>query len=638
VLAMFSIAAGAGLGMALGIALLAVHYAMSYTRAPRLVPRNLKRFPPLASDDGEYTLDPCLDEQLQELLIQARCVWHLRDATSMQMSDGLRDMLAAFLRVFEGATTASDLLPVADSVRTLLSAHNWWRLRGLAKQVSQTPADLLDEQFGWGGVGMFSRETEWIGHGFWWRSSKGGGSALDNTGGFCLNDFDAMEPNFESLPNATVLWADAGAIRREFELDEEMGEEALHAWLLRNCAFLSEGQRLRLQPGNDHSDLLHGQARANARTRTACGVRMRSGGRAAQFFADGRYYIHGEDDGGLVLTSQSLDVKGIGTHVRSAETRPERSGLLGLGDALLELFWQRLIQRLLDNTPHKSEISTVRCLAIIDTGLAYVGANPATGTVGERCVLEVRQRQSRCLPSYGHPSFSGNMDPSDASLGDGGRRLCATLYQHGLTGEFWPSLVRHVGDCIDSVPDSAVESALSSPECRGNWNLQADATASRFVDFSDFYALPRAPLHPAWRMSESSFVDSFTLVSETYLRHALSDAATRRRLFPASADVETALEAARERRRELSRSPEHGHVASAASSVGEDGVILPGKPDNFMTWFLELNDSEMARWVASKASLSDRAALAELGAEIQAKLDLWLPAARDSHTQGQGSG
>ena len=36
-----------------------------------------------------------------------------------------------------------------------------------------------------------------------------------------------------------------------------------------------------------------------------------------------------------------------------------------------------------------------QCYGLIDTGLQYKETNPATGWVGERCVLTVRQRQSR---------------------------------------------------------------------------------------------------------------------------------------------------------------------------------------------------------------------------------------------------
>lgn len=134
----------------------------------------------------------------------------------------------------------------------------------------------------------------------------------------------------------------------------------------------------------------------------------------------------------------SMDVKGVGTAAAAEVTDAKRSGLLGLSDALLELLWQRLIQRLLDlqgHSPHEgaSDMATVQTYAIIDTGLRYADdtANPATGVVqerGERCALAVRQRQSRLLASYDRYSFSGNLDVRATRNGHG-RALCELLYR-----------------------------------------------------------------------------------------------------------------------------------------------------------------------------------------------------------------
>ena len=636
------------------------------------------QLPPLATHDATYCLEPTANEQQQEILIQARCVYHLRCNVLFTTSQSTV-LLQEFLHIFQHATAAIELIPVQSQIRTLLSTYNLQcRLRNLNQQVPrrmalktnppQTPADFIAEEYGWGGVGMFQKESEWIGHGYWWRSNSDPTQLLDNTGGFCLNDHDTMESNFIFLTKAKIIWCDIPLIKKDFNLDATMEDQEVRTWLLENCAYMSQGQKKRFQHGNDHDGrIVEGiqdfveeepkepvvpvENKTAASPKRKMGMRMRSGGRAAQFFINDQYTIDTTGSNGLLLEGQQIDVKGVGTHIQSDETRKERSGLLGLGDALLELFWQRLLQRLVDNERHEqrkkrvaanterkeeeeeveeevASCSTVQCYALIDTGIQYKNQNPSTGTLGERCVLSVRQRQSRCLQSYNHPSFSGNMDPNKEK---GGKHLCSLLYRHGLTAEFWPTLINFIegeekkgkrsgGGSGDSVPSISMPAALDAAQ--GNWNLQADATGRNFVDFSDFYALPNAPLHSAWRMREETFGNCFALISETFLKQALDNPDTRSRLYP-DLTISLALEAARLKRQQLSTLD---GIQLAASSIDTNGVVSAGKPKNFMCWFLELNDSEMANWVASKAAVSLDKDIETLGVEIQEKLDAWLPA------------
>ena len=51
----------------------------------------------------------------------------------------------------------------------------------------------------------------------------------------------------------------------------------------------------------------------------------------------------------------------------------------------------------------------------------------------------------------------------------------------------------------------------SSGDLSGEWNLQADANLSAFMDFSDFYVLPESPLPAMWKMTEQTFIDSYVL-------------------------------------------------------------------------------------------------------------------------------
>jgi len=44
-----------------------------------------------------------------------------------------------------------------------------------------------------------------------------------------------------------------------------------------------------------------------------------------------------------------------------------------------------------------------------------------------------------------------------------------------------------------------IDDAINS--LNGDWNIQADATLSHFVDFSHWFCLPYSPLDDVWKMS-----------------------------------------------------------------------------------------------------------------------------------------
>lgn len=250
-------------------------------------------------------------------------------------------------------------------------------------------------------------------------------------------------------------------------------EQAISAWLLRQTAFLSAGQLKRIAPGGDLYPLLDfsqplGQF-ADSTSATAsyssselssmyprlsseiqppkifsfrgvtsdkCAVRLKGGGRTSEFFINDTYAIslqrfprsvlsvpsHDAEAGGAssfiilpVIRMQLLDVKGVG--VASLQTRGfdyHANGFLPLTDALKELAYQRLIQRIAEITaaeegPEMERVrwQTVKTLAIIYTGLKFCDdvANPATGFVGDRCVLVIRQAHSRLMCSPSDPVF-----------------------------------------------------------------------------------------------------------------------------------------------------------------------------------------------------------------------------------------
>jgi hypothetical protein len=152
------------------------------------------------------------------------------------------------------------------------------------------------------------------------------------------------------------------------------------------------------------------------------------------------------ESGELVATL--LDVKGCGTHADALVADNARNtGLLSCADALREFAMQRLLARVCERQPAWRHPSPWRCVefyAIIDTGLKYAGVNPATGLAGERCVLTVRQRQSRAFVHYHGYNFSGSLmmtgeDESQPSLRHGAMRVArAAFLANGISSEIHP--------------------------------------------------------------------------------------------------------------------------------------------------------------------------------------------------------
>ena len=96
---------------------------------------------------------------------------------------------------------------------------------------------------------------------------------------------------------------------------------------------------------------------------------------------------------------------------------------------------------------------TVQCYGLIDTGLQYKEVNPATGWVGERCVLTVRQRQSRLFDDYDGFNFSGIV-PSPLLTVGRAKDVRRLLIKYGVSSEFEPRAVYH----------TAAATALSAEE------------------------------------------------------------------------------------------------------------------------------------------------------------------------------
>jgi hypothetical protein len=626
---------------------------------------------------------------IEELRMMANLVLHCRELIpKLPRFSEIEESMTLFLRRAPDVDQNETLLSLEPHIRAIIShfnstkrlrVHNqseWPRheLKGIQDRYHQgslpppTPCEYIDESLGWWNWGMFDKANEWIGHGWWWRSMAGKDcKELDNMAGSSMNDYDLVEPGFVRLRLAKVICADYDLLQRDFPQLITLSKTEINEWLLTNCAYVSEGQVARLSPGGDHHELLDitGLGGITAAIDTAgkkkCGIRQRSGGRAATFLVDEMYSF--DADG--YLKADFLDVKGLGTHINAAaKIKPELSGLLGFADALKEMAIQQLVQRLgeLESQTWK----TIQTYALIDTGLKYVGRNPATGWVGERCVLTVRQPNSRVLASYGGYNFSGILlmtgeDPPAPSVASGcAKDLRRVLLKYGVSSEQQPRVGFHTrgrdtfnGDsddlCVSSTntgDDVAAESftseiapvvekrSCSSRECKnssldaalsdidGFWNLQADAALVNFMDFSDFYVLPGSSLPAVWRMSEKAYANAWTLERTPFVEDLFRCPALCRRVFGCSAEAEARAVYA-QRLRELSA--DQKLCEAAISIVAETKTIKPGKPKHCQCWWMELDDSAINQWVFEMArSFTGQAEDEELLTQIRA----WLPQVR----------
>ena len=170
---------------------------------------------------------------------------------------------------------------------------------------------------GGGDAALMRRRGGWIGHGRAWRPTPlhwSGDPPLENAAGNAMNDFDLLEDGFSPLAYARVLCADYDLLRLDFPQLEALSCTDIDAWLLKNAAYMSEGQAKRLQKKGDHyqklglSSYSSGAEAAigptgglvgvgsesghtgNARKKGA--IRMRSGGRAATFLVEDSYSIN----------------------------------------------------------------------------------------------------------------------------------------------------------------------------------------------------------------------------------------------------------------------------------------------------------------------------------------------------------
>ena len=524
-----------------------------------------------------------------------------------------------------------------------------------------SPCEYVPESLAWSCWGAFDRESEWLGHGWFWRppplktqsdpstssTSENGQPVkekdekdendndqviLTNMASNSSSDYDMLEDRFHRLKRASVLVADYALLRHDFpELLGHLDDPSIDAWLLRNVACLSEGAVRRISPSGDHHALLGVEAAGGLdalveREPFRSGLRMRSGGRAASLFLEDGYSF--DADGWM--HAALMDVKGLGTHAQAAFSEsPKNTGFLNLADCLRELAYQRLIQRLCVNAGVSRTCETVQFYGIIDTGLAYADGvrNPSTGFLGDRCVLALRQRQSRAFVAYQGYNFSGVLlmtgeDPPQRSVAQGGgRMLREVLMRQGVSAEFVPQAIWRTeqgeGGRVGILgSETAMQEALE--DLSGVWNLQADAALSHFLDFSDYYALPGSPL-PNFRMSDEAFRRACALERHSFQDELFRSPVLMQRVF-GTADPDAAREA---RMKLLTELAEDEKILAGSNGTDVDpetgkAFIKNNPPRYCMCWFFELDDSEMSQWALANG-------YGQRGPILLETIESWLP-------------
>lgn len=116
---------------------------------------------------------------------------------------------------------------------------------------------------------------------------------------------------------------------------------------------------------------------------------------------------------------------------------------------------------------------TTKFYAILDTGMTYSGINPATGWVNEKCVLTVRQRNTRAFLDYEGYNFSGVLqmtgeDPNDENrsmMRGFARNVRRALTKYGISAEMEPTQVIHKTEGRDPTSEEMLD------DISGTWNL-----------------------------------------------------------------------------------------------------------------------------------------------------------------------
>jgi hypothetical protein len=432
------------------------------------------------------------------------------------------------------------------------------RSRSGRADVTPTPAEFV---------------RSWPGHGYFWKSSS---SQVKMN---CVGelDFDEIEGGFCKVLNAKVLYADYQGIAQEFKGLDGMQKNEVDRWLVDNCAFISEGQVKRIQKGGELFDWMdikdiESVVDLKSESRKAA-IRMKGGGRVAIFFANDQYSFDAQGN----TIADMLDVKGVGTSIMQTDADLKACGFLSAVDAFRELAFQRLLERIseFEITENGSRAwGTVKYLAVIDTGIRFKQGviNPATGYSGDRCVLVVRQRNSRFVGSKDEIAYYSVVDQTTLFENNHFKRIINCMNEWGISSEQMPTSLLNSKDHKEA----------------GDWNIQCTAFHSKLVDFSHFYVLPHSKLSSEWRMSldavklslkagfryNSLFSEENNNLAELVFNCSLSNSNEKQQVY------------------EQFISQEFPQLKEQCKHLGIFGLR---KPSYCWSWFLEFDDSPISK-------------------------------------------
>ncbi|KAH3762725.1 hypothetical protein Pelo_5429 [Pelomyxa schiedti] len=424
------------------------------------------------------------------------------------------------------------------------------------------PSEYVDDSV-WQ-QGLPDDKNAWLGHGYYWKFGDG-----EMNKDLSFSDFDVFEDRFARLKQSRVLLADYTLLRHDFPQCSRLSDTQLDEWLLHQTGYISEGQISRMSPGGDMYPLLDlGPDGIQAwvdTTQRKFALRQKGGGRAATFLVDSKYYF--DSLTGEPHTHGMIDVKGVGTTNLQPSFELKANGFLPLTDALKEYAYQKMIQHLCDK--ERSTCKTVEYYAIIDCGFGFSRntPNPATGFCGDRCVLLLRQRQSRCVSSYDEVVFYSVVRKPNMMHGIG-VEVRRVLTKYGVSSEQSPRSL-------------FLQGGVDIGDLEGDWNMQADAPLTHILDFSHFYILPSSPLPDVWKMSERAL----GLALQLGCKHL--GVFQHPHLSQIAFGVSDCLQA-QERFTSLKEQLEQEH--------GKIGRVGDRKPKHSWSWFLETDDSFVMKW------------------------------------------
>ena len=422
------------------------------------------------------------------------------------------------------------------------------------------PSEYLNESI------WLEDESKWIGHGYYWKS---GNQPMCKDLSFC--DYDSLEDNFYPLTTGSVLVADYELLKKDFPCLKDFSQKQIDDWMISQAAFISEGQIKRCREGGDMYELIEDITGKFDESQSKIGVRMKGGGRACTFIINNEYCWNEKGN----FTADMVEVKGIGTTILQPEIEKKACGFLSYVDALKEFAYQKLIHHI--SELENQEWNTVQYYAIIDTGIKYKEneANPATGYKGDRCVLCLRQRQSRIISCYDEIVYYSVVRRELLSHGIG-KAFCNSLAKYGISSEQIPSKLFAPED----------DNNLS-----GDWNVQSDATLTHIVDFSHFFVLPSSSLNDKWKLSTKDVEEALLLGAEHF---ELFKNENLRKLIQISDQSEESI------REYYSR-----EIPLLEKKYSEFGSIGQRKPSYSWSWFLEVDNSWIMKWALKKGTSKD---------------------------------